>query len=372
MAICDALSEAGCSVRYFTSQFLYDPYLSHAWGKGENIYFRGLDHKWLLNYPRIRRLLRGITYPIGHLEILSKVDRERPDIIHIQWSRIPRFDLWLIKQIQARGIPVVHTVHDVVPIFDSTNPPTELASVYDTVDKLIVHTNTNKNDFLATYPQVSAERVTIVPLIEFFAPIPEDLPDRTTARKKLKLPLEQPTLGFFGAVRHYKGLDILLDAFSIVRHKNPDIQLMIAGQFDQSESDKLPDLDTVRSMQNVHFYEGYLPTSEVWMYHLAPDVFVLPYRHIYQSGALITAMSYGCPIIATDVGGMPEAIDGNGWIVPPEDPNALASAILDAIENPEQLRKMSNRSKELIATRHSKEIVAQKLVHLYASLIDKA
>ncbi len=366
LAVCEALAEAGCSVRYFTSQYLYDTTMGESeLVKKEMIYFRGLDRQWLLSYPRLRRVLRGLSYPLGHLAFLREARRQRPDIVHIQWSRLPRFDLLLIEQLKAMDIPVVHTVHDTIPLFDLKSGAQPFEAIYSAVDRLVVHTEANKADFLKTFPRIPAERVSIVPMVEYNE---NDMPagaSQQSAREKLHLPQDAFIVGFFGSIRYYKGLDVLVKAFLEAQQHNSNLHLMIGGKIDPLEKDKVPSEDYLKSLPNVHLFEGFIPTNEAWSYFLAPDVMVLPYRHIYQSAALITAMGFGCPIIATQVGGLAETIDGNGWIVPSEDSSALAEAILEAAANPQRLTEMGQRSTAIIRERHSKAIVARVLMDVY-------
>ncbi len=369
-AVCTALVDAGCSVRYFTSQYLYDTELGDSEKvRKETIYFRGLNHKWLLNYPRLRRVLRGLSYPIGHYEFLRAVRRNRPEIVHIQWSRVPRFDLWLISRIQNLGIPVVHTVHDVVPLYALKGDIRPLAAIYEKVDCLLVHTDANKTDFLRSFPSVSPDKVSVIPLVEYKeAVVPEDA-SRESARRILGIPQNVPLIGYFGSIRHYKGIDVLVDAFLKIQAEHPEVHLLIGGKIDPLEKDKIPPVSVLREIPNLHLVEGYIPANETWPFFLAPNIFVLPYRHIYQSAALITAMGFRCPVIVTDVGGLPETIDGNGWIIPPEDPGALANAVLEALSDYDRLETMSRRSAWIIEERHSKMVVARTLVEIYRELL---
>jgi glycosyltransferase involved in cell wall biosynthesis len=369
-SICTALVDAGYKVRYFTSHYIYDTKLGDSEKvKKEIIYFRGLNRKWLLRYPRLRRIMRGISYPLGHLQFLNAVKNNRPDIVHIQWSRVPRFDLWLIKRIQKLGIPVVHTVHDVVPLYARNGSLRSLSAIYERVDCLLVHTEANKIDFLKVYPSISPDRISVIPLIEYKeAEVPEDA-SKNLARKRLQIPQNASIIGFFGSIRYYKGLDVLVDAFLKLQQTHPNVHLLIGGKIDPLEADKIPRVDTLTQIPNLHLFEGYLPTSEIWSFFFAPDVFVLPYRHIYQSAALITAMGFGCPIIATSVGGLPETIDGNGWIVPPNEPDTLARIIAEALSDTDRLKTMAARSTWIVENRHSKRVVAQALDAIYRKLL---
>ncbi len=362
LALCAALADAGCHVRYIASDYLYDHYLPIPTNiEVDYLYFKGLNHKWLLRFPRLRRVLRGISYPLGHRQFLKKLRQTPPDIVHIQWSRLPRFDYPLIQAIQKQGIPVVHTVHDVVPVFDP-NSATGLERIYTTVDHLIVHTEANKTDLLARFPMVDAAHVSIVPLIRDKLSLPPDA-TASMARKKLNLPETAPVLLFFGSIRHNKGLDILATAFPRIQQHYPDAQLLIAGRPETAAEIAL--LEALRSQTGILIRDVFIPYHEMWLYHLAADVVVFPYRHIYQSAALITAMGFGCPVVVTNVGGLPETIDGNGKIVPPEDSSALAEAILEMLRDKSQLFHMGQKSRELVATHHDNTPIANLLINIY-------
>src|SRR5689334_10477108 len=93
LALCGALANEGHQVRFIASKYLYDPNMTYP----ENVtvdlqYFRLLEYPFLLRLPFLRKALRGVLYPIGHLQLIYKLWKHHPDIAHIQWSRLPTFD----------------------------------------------------------------------------------------------------------------------------------------------------------------------------------------------------------------------------------------------------------------------------------------
>jgi glycosyltransferase involved in cell wall biosynthesis len=367
LAVCEALAQAGAEVTYFTSRFLYDTLPESSAFRTEYLYFRGVSQPWLKNAPRLRQALRGLTYPLGHWELIRRAYQQPPDVLHIQWSRLPRFDHWLIRSMQRLGIPVVHTVHDVVPLFDASLRHT-LGRVYQTAETLVVHAEANRHELLATYSGLSWSQVTLLPMIAFADPA---LPPNATpalARQQLNLPPHVPIVGFFGVVKSYKGLDILAAAWPRVQAALPEAHLLIAGKPDGPQDADL--LAQLKGLPQVRVADAFIPQPQVWQYHMACDVMAFPYRSITQSAALLSAMSYHLPVIVTDVGGLPELIDGNGWVIPAGDADALAQSILTALADRKALRRMGTRSHEVVQQRHSGAAVAARLMALYQQLIE--
>jgi D-inositol-3-phosphate glycosyltransferase len=371
LALCEALASAGCKVRYITSQFLYDdnlPYSPHF--QTDFLYFQGLEHPALVKLPRLRRALRLLDYPLGHRRLLRDLHRQPPDILHMQWSRLPRFDLPLIRNAQALRVPVVFTVHETVPVYESQRIQPKLEQVYAAADRLIVHTEANRTDLLSRCPSVDPTRVRVIPHIALeHQAVPPDATQHA-ARLALGLLPHVPTLVFFGGIRHYKGLDVLAAAYQIAFEQRPDLHLIVAGRPESPEDAAI--LNQLRHQPNTLIQEGFIPYEEVWKYHLAGDIAVLPYRHAYQSGALLTAMNFKRPVLVTNVGGLPETVDGNGWVVPPENPTALAEAILKAVSDMDQLRQMGERSRQLVDERYSGSAIARQTIDVYTALTGKS
>ncbi|NPV68472.1 MAG: glycosyltransferase family 4 protein [Anaerolineae bacterium] len=367
LALCSALARAGCDVRYVTSRFLYDENLPDLEGfVVDTHYFRGLSWPILLHYPRLRRLLRAISYPFGHLETLQAIRRERPDIVHVQWSRLPRLDGWLIRRVRAAGIPVVHSVHDVVPLFALNANPDRLGQIYTSVDALIVHTQSSREALLMHYPAIRPERVHVIPHIAIRNHAIPPGASQEAARQSLQLPLTAPVFLFFGAIKAYKGLDVLATAFERVSRERQDAWLVIAGRPDGPQQTRL--LQQMQKRANVRVLAEFVPYNDVWRYFYAADVIVFPYHYIYQSGALITALSFGRAVIVTAAGGLPEGVDGNGWVVPPGDAIAFAGAMLAALADASSLPDKGRRSQEILEERFGEAIVAKQTIQLYEAL----
>ncbi len=366
LAVCDALANQGHDVRFITTRFIYDPDLPVPTAfTSDYRYFRGLEWRWLVNYPRLRRGLRAVSYPLGHGGVLRSARRLRPDVIHIQWSRLPKLDSWAWSRLRRMGIPLVHTVHDIAPMFAKAGMQTALAHIYEGMDALILHTTSNIEAFQSAYPTIPIEKLHLIPMIAFPTPPIPTSADQQSARQALGLPLDAPIALFFGAIKHYKGLDVLLEAFQIAQQRHANFHLVIAGKYEAGQHHKLPLLEAILAMPNVHVYEGFIPTHDIWKHHLAADVIVHPYREITQSAALITAMGFGRAVIVTDVGGMGETVQGNGWVIPSENPPILADTLCEALSDRARLHAMGDISAQLIEQNHSPHQVAIRLSKVY-------
>ena len=367
IALCDALAKNGCGVRYITSKYLYDDALPFTnTFQTSYLYFRGLTNPSLTQYPTVRHVLRGMMYPMGHWQLIRQMRREKPDILHIQWSRLPRFDKWLIREAKALGIPVVHTVHDIVPLYAPESSTEPMQQVYELVDAIIVHAEANRYDFMRTYPRVNPRKIFHIPFINSpYKALPTNASNEL-ARQLLGISSNACVFLFFGSIRHYKGLDVLLEAYIEAQVTRPDIHLIIAGLPETIDDINL--LEHAKTLQNCHVNSGYIPYEEMWQYYLAAEVAVLPYRTITQSAALMTAMEFGRAIIVTNVGGLAETIDKNGWVVEAENSIALAKALIKASDHDEERHQFAMQSKALVNQKYSAAAIASQTIELYQSL----
>ncbi len=159
-------------------------------------------------------------------------------------------------------------------------------------------------------------------------PVAKDsLPDRAGARAQLSL-ADAPTLLFFGYVRPYKGLDTLLQALALLGD-SPRCQLVVAGEIwgDAAAWGELAEQLGISGRVRVENH--YIAEDEVATYFAAADLVVLPYRSATGSGVVRLAHSHGRPVLVTRTGALPDAVEEGvtGYVVPAEDPEALAQAI---------------------------------------------
>jgi glycosyltransferase involved in cell wall biosynthesis len=149
------------------------------------------------------------------------------------------------------------------------------------------------------------------------------------ACKKLQLDPSGKYILFFGFIRKYKGLDILLEAMNDERIKAANIRLIVAGEFygDRDFYEQL--IDQYKLRDHIHLYTEFIPNDEVRYYFGAADLVVQPYRTATQSGITQVAYHFEKPMVVTNVGGLAEVVpDGKVGYVTESDPKQIADAIL--------------------------------------------
>lgn len=154
------------------------------------------------------------------------------------------------------------------------------------------------------------------------------------ARNHLRLDPNLPLILFFGFIRAYKGLDLLLEAMAVEKLKNSGVKLLLAGEFyeDRDKYDKL--IDRLGIRENIIFHTEYIPKEEVKYFFCAANLIVQPYRSATQSGITQIAYHFEKPMLVTRVGGLSEIVkDGLVGYVTPTDPVAIAAAVSDFFEN---------------------------------------
>ena len=273
-------------------------------------------------------------YPWTWTKALRSIMDWKPDTIVFQWWTTfwgPAF-AFICRQVKKQGISPVFIIHNVLPheqrFFDQW-----LARLALSEGKaFIAQTDTQKVRLQSLLPEAFIE-VCSFPGYPKLSAVELARPE---ARAKLGLPDSVSTLLFFGIVRPYKGLKVLLEALSILNQEAAKPHLIIAGEFWEDLAmyqSIIRDLDLA---DQVHIYNRYIPNEEVGDFFTAADVLVAPYVEGTQSAVVSLGFGYGTPMIVSEVAA--EGLDGDQrsvvTIVPTNDAQSLAGAIREFIANP--------------------------------------
>ncbi|MCD4830053.1 MAG: glycosyltransferase [Candidatus Cloacimonetes bacterium] len=314
------LEQAGHTVRVFGFHRQY-PLLIFP-GKGQ------IDHSEMRIPLDIHSLLTPYN-PLTWPRTLQAIVHWKPDVVVFKYW-IPFFAPafgWLARRLRRRGIRSVYIIdnidfHERWPLAAALtryalSPATRLvtmsSSVHDSLRRLL--------------PRFPEKRIHSLhhPNYDFYA---TGESDGAALRRELGVATDAPLPLFFGFIKPYKGLDVLLSALPGALRELPDLKLLVAGEVYGSDSVYRELIE--RHSLPVIWHDRFIPNEQTAAYFAAADVVVLPYRTATQSGITQLAFSCGKPVIASCVGGLPEIIDEGrtGYLVPPEDPDALAAAIV--------------------------------------------
>src|SRR5918992_1435090 len=317
-----ALAERGHEVALFTSPFAFGA-APQPVGYERRELFLPLSGKLLRGRPRsrLRFLLKGIEYFPSVRRLRRAVSAFRPDVVHVQWLPMPRYDLRWVERLR-RDRPVLFTAHNVFP-HEGEADVERRRELYEAFDRVVVHTRKGAEEVERF--GIPPDRIVRIPHGTFDAPPAAAI-----------TPPSGRTLLFYGLIRRYKGLDVLIRALPEIA----DARLVVAG-------DPLDPVGPLKALarelgveDRIDWRLGYHPTEEVAKLMREATLAVFPYRSGESaSGTLATALGHRRPVVVTDVLG--EAVEeyGAGLVVPREAPAALAAAIRRLLEDPAELEQ---------------------------------
>lgn len=250
--------------------------------------------------------------PFSYVSTYRQIRAWEPDVLIVRyWMSYFAPSLGYITRRMRKHCKVISILDNVVPheqrFFDTPLTKYFLSGS----DGSVTLCEAVSKDLLRLRPDAEF-RVIQHPLYSHFG---ERIP-REEASRKLGLDPKRKTILFFGLIRLYKGLDILLEAFEKLPE---DYQLIIAGEPYGSFDRYQKIIDRIAKPERIHMSLKYIKDSEVSVFFSAADIAVLPYRSATQSGISSVAYHFEVPMIVTDVGGLKETVGDKGTgIVAPE------------------------------------------------------
>ncbi len=330
----------------------------------------------VLHYTAVtgNRIATAILYALSQLELIALAMRSKPDIIHIENLRLPPVDIPVLLILKALGFRIAYMAHDVT----SLDPgwvaqhiaPSFYRIIYRLVDSITVFSENARRELLLKY-NISRRKVRRVTHGNYVS-LSKNAPSRLEARKLLDLPHDRPVLLFFGSIKKSKGLGVLIDAMARVRKKHPNAILIIAGKTWRHDfSGYKKQIKKLELDKNTRWEPGFIPYDRAAAFYAASDVVVLPYLRVYFSAVAMEAMSFGKPVVASAVGGIPELIrDGeNGLLVTPDDPEALGEGICRLLDDAKLGLMLGTESGKTVTENFSWDRTAKELVEQYLEVI---
>ena len=376
--LCNALMKCGWDVEWLTSPYLFETIAAPSNLRVRHLFLRGLSAVTrrlprIFRVPALRRGLKAASYPVDLLHLDRELASRPAAVLHIQWALFPALDAFFWKRWQGKGWRIVYTAHDVEGL-DGTTPRLLVGAnrhLFRLADAIATHSERDRARIIRL--GATPSRVTKVPQgtpgIFQAASV-----DRADARRQLGLDPTRPTILFFGLLKAYKGLRVLLSSLTDVRHHFPNVLLLIVGKPLGEDRDHMRTVESLELSDNVKWERGYIPSRRVGLHFAAADVVALPYLAASSSAVLLNAYAHSRPVVATNVGGFPEMVEHGrtGFLVPPDDPAALAGALVKVLSNPELANAVGRRASEHAAKHHGWPLIGQITGQIYTSLNGRA
>lgn len=316
----------------------------------DNDTFKVHDTKYLVNTAN----------PFNWINSARKIKKLKPDYIIMQWWHPYFSPCYTVLSMLTRKIPKIFVCHNVFP--HERFP----------LDRFLTRTVLRKGKAYITHSAMDAEdlkEIVAVPNYETTVlPVHNSFKMKNLTKPQARLAAnvaeDKKILLFFGFVRDYKGLRHIINAMPEIVKYDSNIRLMIVGEFRSDKEHYLEQIKNLGVGDNIDIVDGYIPDSGIEKYFAASDLIVLPYESATQSGIVQIAYGFEKPVIATNVGGLPEVIaDGKtGYIVEPKNPKALAEAVIRFFDENKSEEFTENVRKE--AYRYSWDRMNEVVVRL--------
>jgi glycosyltransferase involved in cell wall biosynthesis len=283
--------------------------------------------------------------PLSWLAVARQIKREKPDfVIFRYWLPFMGPCLGTIAKLIKRGtgIKVIAITDNVIPHEKRFGDRSFTNYFINQCDGFIAMSKSVLND-LTEFTSTDKKSFLPHPIYDIFG----EKVSKEEALKHLQLNKADKHLLFFGFIRKYKGLDLLLEAMADERIKKMNVKLIVAGEYYE---DAAPYNEIIRRNgleKNIILKTEYIPSEEVRYYFCASDMITQPYRTATQSGVTQIAYHFEKPMLVTNVGGLPEIVPHNkvGYVTG-IDSKSIADAILDFYTNNREQQYVENTVSE--------------------------
>lgn len=353
-ALCDNFNKAGIKSEIVSFSLQYPGFLFPGKTQMETS---------VISLPfSIHTLINSIN-PITWWKAARFIKSKKPDYIIIRyWLPFMAPCLGTIARwVKSKNIKVIGIADNVIPHEKRVGDTAFTKYFINSCDAFLVMSEKVKEDILL-FNKAKPVVCTPHPIYNIFG----NSVSKQEACRQLNLNASCNYILFFGFIRKYKGLDILLEALPLLKSKN--IKLIVAGEFYESKKEYQDIIEKYKLHDSVIIADSYIPKEVVKYYFSAADVVVQPYRNATQSGVTQIAYSFNKPMIVTNVGGLPEMVTHgvSGYVA-----EANAEAITQCIDEFYIAEKKSEFEKgvELEKKRFGWETFIEKINQLYSTLL---
>ena len=311
----------------------------------------------------IKTIVNSVN-PFNWLKIGRKIKKIKPEIVIIRfWIPFMAPCLGTIARIikKNKHTKIISIIDNIIPHEKRIGDKALSNYFVKSIDGFIAMSKSVLTD-IKTFDKQKPKLFNPHPLYDNFGKI------IAKVKAKENLELEQVTnyLLFFGLIRDYKGLDLLLEAFADKRFRKMPLKLIVAGEFYSNREKYYKIVEKNNLKESVIFTNNYVPDSKVANYFCASDIVVQPYKDATQSGVTQIAYHFEKPMLVTDVGGLAEIVPKEvGYAVKP-DITEIADSIIDFYENSKEVDFVKGAQKEKL--KYSWEKMLETIDELVKSL----
>lgn len=377
-ALCAALGELGAEVELITSRFPYGTTPPASGYRRRELFYRRA-HAAAAAGPRSRlRLALKLAEHVPDM-LRCRSIAAGAEIAHYQWLPAQPLDIHMLPRRArgrgagaGRGPRLVLTAHDVMPREPRPGQLRAQRRLYERFDAIVVHSEHGRRRLTGELG-LDPARVHVIAhgAFEHLAQAQETAhaetqrPAQTHAPETLPPDTGAPVVLFFGLLRPYKGLDLLLNAWRALEPgQRRGAELWIVGM----PRMELGALEL--EQEGVRVVPRFIDDGELPAYFRRATLVVLPYREIDQSGVLFTALAFGKPLLLSDVGGFPEiAAGGAARTFPAGDADALRAALAELLGDEQALAQMARAAASAAQGSHAWRTIAAAHLELYRSLL---
>ena len=291
---------------------------------------------------KITRVMNSVN-PFSWWKTARLLRRIKPDVMVVKfWIPLMAPCLGTIARLARRqGIRVVSILDNVIPHEPHFWDKWLIRYFVRSIDHFVAMSDSVKRDCERFLPRTTKARVMLCPhplYDNFGQPVPQ-----AEAQQQLGLNPDYRYLLFFGFIRDYKGLDLLMHAFADPRLRHYRVKLIVAGEF-YNNAEQYAQLEKQLGLEGeIVWHTQFIPNDQVRIYFSASDLIVQPYKTATQSGVTQVAYHFSKPMLVTNVGGLAEIVPhGKVGYVTPVDAKAVADALVDFCSDDNKLRFVRN------------------------------
>ena len=319
-----------------------------------------------------RRILKLLEGMLNLCALTARFAASPPDVIHVQFLPMLRtpaaMDLWFVEYCRRRGSKIVLTVHDLLPHDTGEEHKATYDKLYRGMDAIICHADSIRTR-LATEFGVPEKKISVIPHGPFFYDLPVTGDDETL--RSFALEPGKAMVLWQGIIFPYKGIELLLRAWQQVEAKRGDACLVIAGTGAPELLQEIRAQVGELGLTQVKLHFRFVSSEELVALYHAADVVVCPFRAITTSGSLATGLALGKAIVASNLPVFREMLTDreNALLFAPQDPDALAGALIELIQNSELRMRLAANVRAMSFGDETWHAIAKQTMETYERVL---